>query len=243
MYRTPSLRVLVFALVIAAFLVVSGCSGGGGDTGADSGSSGQSATAPEGNDGSTTASEGSLYTPSYQPNGSETALIKTSKGDVTVKLFGDDAPIHVGNFVELAEKGFYDGTKFHRYVPGFVVQGGDPNSKALSSEGVVDMAYRQETGQIRPGEQPLGTGGPGYTIKAEYDPAINPNKHAEGALGMARSQMPDSAGSQFYFALAPLPQLDGSYTVFGQITEGMDVMKALGIGDEILSIEITGKTE
>lgn len=236
--RSKLLTVLV-AFTFVAILAVTGCSADGKSAGAD----GKSDTPSQESTESPTGSEGSLYTPSYTPNGNESAIIKTSKGDITVKLFGKDAPIHVGNFVELAEKGFYDGTKFHRYVPGFVVQGGDPNTRGLSSAEVVETAQRQESGQIRPGEQPLGTGGPGYSIKAEYDPAVNPNKHLEGALGMARSQMPDSAGSQFYFALAPLAQLDGGYTVFGQITEGMDVMKMLGIGDEITGIEITGKTE
>jgi peptidyl-prolyl cis-trans isomerase B (cyclophilin B) len=182
-----------------------------------------------------------LYTPEYKPTGTEVALIKTNKGDIKVELFGKEAPIHVGNFVELAEKGFYDKVKFHRYEPGFVVQGGDPQTKDYSAEDVASLVERQNAGQYGAGEPAFGTGGPGYFIKGEFDPAANPKKHVVGALGMARSQSPDSAGSQFYFALQPLPQLDGSYTVFGVVTEGLDVMNELRIGDSITSIEITGK--
>lgn len=182
--------------------------------------------------------EETLYTPEYKPNGNEVAVMKTSKGEVTIELYGKDAPIHVGNFVELSRKGFYDDLKFHRYVADFVIQGGDPQTKDLSGEKVADIVKRQEAGQYDPADPALGTGGPGYFIKAEYDPAVNPNKHVEGALGMARSQMPDSAGSQFYFALQPLAQLDGGYTVFGKITKGMDVVKQLRAGDVIESVEI-----
>jgi peptidyl-prolyl cis-trans isomerase B (cyclophilin B) len=172
-----------------------------------------------------------LYTPAYKPNGRETATIKTSKGDVVVELYGADAPVHVGNFVELAEKGFYDDTKFHRYEPGFVVQGGDPQTRQLTPQQVLDA--------IATGNPPLGTGGPGYVIKGEFDPRTNPHTHTAGALGMARAQAPDSAGSQFYFALEPLPMLDGSYTVFGSVVEGLDVVRALRLGDTIESVTIS----
>ena len=101
-----------------------------------------------------------LYTPKYQPNGNEVAVIKTSKGDIRVELAGNDAPIHVGNFVELAQKGFYDNLKFHRYVPGFVIQGGCPNTRELDSEQV-------KAAEGNPFAR-LGTGGPGYTIHEEY---------------------------------------------------------------------------
>lgn len=179
--------------------------------------------------------EGQLYTPAYKPNGKETAIFTTSKGEIEVELFGTDAPIHVGNFVELVEKGFYDQTKFHRYEEGFVVQGGDPQTKDMTSEEVVAEVQSQATA--------LGTGGPGYMIKGEFDPASNPNKHGEGALGMARSQSPDSAGSQFYFTLNASPFLDGNYTVFGQVTKGLDVMKALRVGDTVDKIVIVGATK
>jgi len=185
----------------------------------------------------------SEYTPEYKPSGREKAVISTSEGDITVELFGDVAPTHVGNFVELSRKGFYDDTCFHRYVPGFVIQGGDPKTKGLSCDEVVKIVRRQDSGMYTPGEPLFGTGNPGYFIKGEFDPAINPNTHVEGALGMARSESPDSAGSQFYFALQELPNLDGGYTVFGRITDGLDVMRALRIGHGIISISIIDAVE
>lgn len=167
------------------------------------------------------------YTPEYQPNGNEVAIVKTSKGDIKVELAGKDAPIHVGNFVELAQKGFYDNLKFHRYVPGFVIQGGCPNTRDLDSARVAEG---------RPGDR-LGTGGPGYNIKGEFK--TNPNNvHDDGSLAMARSQSPDSAGSQFYFCLGAQPMLDSGYTVFGQTIEGKDVINELRAGDVIETIEI-----
>ena len=172
-----------------------------------------------------------IYTPEYQPNGEEVAIIVTSKGTIRVQLAGNDAPIHVGNFVELAKKGFYDNLKFHRYVPGFVVQGGDPNTRELDSAQVaaaVDNPFMR-----------LGTGGPGYTIKEEF--TTNPhNSHEDGALAMARSQHPDSAGSQFYLCLGSQHNLDSGYTVFGQTIEGKDVVSQLRAGDVIESVIIEG---
>ena len=144
-----------------------------------------------------------LYTPKYQPNGNEVAVIKTSKGDIRVQLAGKDAPIHVGNFVELATKGFYDNLKFHRYVPGFVIQGGCPNGN--------------------------GMGGPGYSIKGEFaaNGVANDLKHTEGVLSMARAMHPDSAGSQFFIMHKTSPHLDGSYAAFGKVIEGMDVVNKI----------------
>ncbi|NGM16585.1 peptidylprolyl isomerase [Eggerthellaceae bacterium zg-893] len=175
-----------------------------------------------------------LYTPAYQPTGEEVAVIKTSKGDITVQLAGKDAPIHVGNFVELAQKGFYDNLKFHRYVPGFVIQGGCPNTRDLTPEEVVHQAASPFGG--------LGTGNPGYSIKEEF--TTNPNNsHEDGALAMARSQNPDSAGSQFYLCLGPQHGLDSGYTVFGQTIDGLDVIATLRVGDVIEGIEIKNAAE
>ena len=157
-----------------------------------------------------------LYYPEYKPTGKEIAVVKTSKGTIRVQLAGLDAPIHVGNFVELSTKGFYNGLKFHRYEPDFVIQGGDPKGN--------------------------GTGGPGYSIHEEY--TTNPNNsHEDGALAMARSSMPNSAGSQFYFCLGAQHFLDPNYTVFGQTVEGLDVIKELRAGDTIESIEIENLAE
>ena len=170
-----------------------------------------------------------LYTPTYQPAGDEIAVFETPRGTIEVKLDAAGAPIHVANFCELAEKGFYDGTKFHRLEPGFVIQGGDPNTRDMTSEEVVRGG--------RPGAPRPGTGGPGYCIKAEY--RTNPNNsHEDCALAMARSQMPDSAGSQFYFCLGAQHFLDPNYTVFGQTISGQDVIRQLRKGDEITHVSI-----
>ena len=157
-----------------------------------------------------------LYTPEYKPTGEEIAVFTTNKGTIRVQLAGKDAPIHVGNFVELAQKVFYDGLTFHRYVPNFVIQGGDPKGN--------------------------GTGVPGYRIQQEF--TTNPNNsHEDGALAMARSSNPDSAGSQFYFCLGAQHFLDPNYTVFGQTLEGFDTIAALRQGDTIESIVIENAAE
>ena len=170
-----------------------------------------------------------LYTPTYLPTGEEVAVFTTSKGVIRVRLAGKDAPIHVGNFVELARDGFYDGLKFHRYVPGFVIQGGCPHTRDMTPE---DVAAGRSGRTGRP-----GTGGPGHRIKGEW--VSNPNNsHEDGALAMARSQHPDSAGSQFYFCLGPQHGLDDGYTVFGQTLEGFDVIAQLRAGDVIESVVI-----
>ncbi len=175
-----------------------------------------------------------LYTPEYQPSGEEIAVIKTSKGDIRIQLAGKDAPIHVGNFVELAQKGFYDNLKFHRHVPGFVIQGGCPNTRDLTSK---QVAKKSNNPYAR-----LGAGGPGYTIKEEY--TTNPNnKHLDGALAMARMQSPNSAGSQFYLCLGPQHDLDSQYTVFGQTIEGKDIISQLRVGDVIETVEIENAVE
>jgi peptidyl-prolyl cis-trans isomerase B (cyclophilin B) len=179
-----------------------------------------------------------LYTPTYVPNGREIAVIKTSKGTIRVRLYGKDAPINTANFIELAQKGFYDGTRFQRLEPGFVLQGGDPQTKKLSKKQVVKLVADQSRGVFAQGQPMLGTGGPGYAVKGEFDPKNVVHKHVDGALAMARNNDPNSAGSQFYFALASLPELDGKYTVFGGTIKGLDVVHALGIGDVIDSITI-----
>jgi len=141
-----------------------------------------------------------------------TALIKTSKGDILCELFAMDAPLSVTNFKQLADGGYYDGLTFHRVEPGFVIQGGDPTG--------------------------TGTGGPGYTIPAEIK-----RKHDKGALAWARTGdevNPDrrSSGSQFYITLEPTPFLDGSYTVFGQTIDGMDVVSSIEPGDVIETVDV-----
>lgn len=169
------------------------------------------------------------YEPKYRVVGDEVATFDTSSGLVRVRLDGEGAPRHVANFCELAGGGFYDGLKFHRHVPGFVIQGGCPNTREMTPS---------EVASGRPGRHGRpGTGGPGYRIREEY--TTNPrNSHEDGALAMARSQDPDSAGSQFYFCLGPQHGLDSGYTVFGQTIEGMDVIAELRVGDVINSVRI-----
>jgi len=163
-----------------------------------------------------------MHVSPVQVTGTETAVIKTSKGDITLEFFAADAPNTVASFIELADAGFYNGLKFHRVVPSFVAQGGDPLTRDLTAE------------QIRGGIGGAGTGGPGWTQKAEF----NSRKHETGTLAMARARDVDSAGSQFYICLAPQPSLDGQYTVFGQVTEGMDVVMSIQVGDVIESVTI-----
>ena len=129
-------------------------------------------------------------------------IITTKFGDIEVELYSDSAPKTVENFKALTKKGFYDGLIFHRIVPGFVIQGGDPYT-------------RNTTNRSR-----WGTGGPGWNIKAEF----NKNTHTRGVLSMARSQDPDSAGSQFFIVLKDSNFLDGQYTIFGKVKSGMDAV-------------------
>jgi len=143
--------------------------------------------------------------------GTFTAVIKTSRGDIEVELYGDKAPLSVANFIKLAEAGFYDGLTFHRVEPEFVIQGGDP------------------TGD--------GSGGPGYSIKREINPEL---KHVVGALAWARSNDPNSAGSQFYITLSETAFLDNAYAVFGKVTKGMEAVKKVKQGDIIKGI-VTNK--
>ncbi|MCH8814092.1 MAG: peptidylprolyl isomerase [Chloroflexi bacterium] len=147
-----------------------------------------------------------------------TAIVKTERGDITIQLRPDLAPEHVNSFVFLAREGFYDGVTFHRVIPGFVAQAGDPTG--------------------------TGSGGPGYTVPAEF----SDEKFVRGTLGMARSSELNSAGSQFYINFDATPTLDGQYTIFGNVSEGMDVVDCLTArdpsdpnappGDAIVTIEI-----
>lgn len=166
--------------------------------------------------------EETMHISPVQVVGTETVVMETSKGTIALELYPDDAPNTVACFIELADGGFYNGLKFHRVVPNFVAQGGDPLTRDLSVQ------------DIRAGIGGAGTGGPGWNQKAEF----NARKHETGTLAMARSREVDSAGSQFYICLAPQPSLDGQYTVFGQVTEGMDVVMAIEIGDVIESVTI-----
>ncbi|GJM04619.1 MAG: peptidylprolyl isomerase [marine bacterium B5-7] len=141
-----------------------------------------------------------------------TAVIETKFGDIELRFFPGDAPKHVENFLTLAKSGFYNGTIFHRVIPGFMIQGGDPNTK-----GTDKSLY--------------GTGGPDHSVPAEF----NKRPHKRGILSMARSQDPNSAGSQFFIVVQDSKFLDGQYTVFGEVTKGME------IADKIVSQKRDGR--
>lgn len=138
--------------------------------------------------------------------------IETDKGTIKAELYVKQAPITTKNFIDLANSGFYNGLKFHRVEPGFVVQGGDPNGD--------------------------GTGGSGKTIPLEINPEL---KHVKGALAMARMQDPNSATSQFYITLAETPFLDGQYAVFGKVIQGIDVVGKIKVGDRMNKVTISDK--
>lgn len=139
------------------------------------------------------------------------ATIKTVHGNIVFKFYPEKAPNTVNRIVELIKSGFYDGLTFHRVVPNFVIQGGDPTG--------------------------TGTGGSGKKLKAEF----NDIQHIRGTVAMARASDPDSADSQFYIALTTLPHLDGSYTVFGQVVEGLELIDKVQKGDKMLSVVIEEK--
>ncbi|OLZ10579.1 peptidylprolyl isomerase [Sulfobacillus thermosulfidooxidans] len=137
------------------------------------------------------------------------ATIETDKGTMVLELYPNEAPGTVANFAKLARSGFYDGLTFHRVIPNFVIQGGDPNGD--------------------------GTGGPGYTIKCETEG--NPHKHLRGSLSMAHRGR-DTGGSQFFICHSPQPHLDGVHTVFGRVIEGFDVLDSIRQGDHMTRVTI-----
>jgi peptidyl-prolyl cis-trans isomerase B (cyclophilin B) len=143
------------------------------------------------------------------------AVIETDKGTIEVELFADETPNTVANFEKLANSSFYDGTAFHRVIPNFMIQGGDPNTK---------------TGKGR-----AGTGGPGYTIKCET--SRNTHRHVAGTLSMAHAGK-DTGGSQFFICHTPQPHLDGVHTVFGQVTKGQDVVNKIAQNDRVTSVRV-----
>ncbi len=135
------------------------------------------------------------------------AILRTARGDITIEFRSTDAPLTVDNFVRLATSGYYNGTRFHRVIPNFVAQDGDPTGS--------------------------GSGGPGTSIRDE----LNRHRYARGAVGMALSG-PDTGGSQYYLTLTPQPHLDGGYTVFARVVNGLDVMDSILLGDRILEVVV-----
>lgn len=157
--------------------------------------------------------------PDGQDGASVEAVLKTDKGDIVLRFFPDVAPVTVASFLHLARTGFYNGVRFHRVEPGFVIQGGDPKSRDANAPDA-------------------GTGGPDYYLPAEF----NDRKHKIGTLSMARSQDPNSGGSQFFVCLGDQPSLDGQYTVFGETVSGMEVVNSIVPGDIIREVVIRPKS-
>ncbi|HEY0970908.1 MAG TPA: peptidylprolyl isomerase [Gemmatimonadales bacterium] len=151
---------------------------------------------------------------------SKQATFETNRGTIVAELYEKEAPGTVANFEKLANDGFYDGVKFHRVIPDFVVQGGDPYSRDLPA-----------------GDPRVGSGGPGYQIKCET--AGNPHRHVEGALSMAHAGR-DTGGSQFFMVLSEqnTRHLDGKHTVFGRIVQGLDVMREIRKDDVMTSVRV-----
>jgi len=154
-----------------------------------------------------TAADGTAGPKTEAPKGSR-AIIKTKFGDIEIKFYPDVAPRHVENFIKLAKSGFYNGTIFHRVIPGFMIQGGDPNTKESLKKDI------------------YGQGGPGYTIKAEFSDI----PHKRGIVSMARAADPDTAGSQFFIVVEDSRFLDRKYSVFGEVTKG------IGVADKIVNL-------
>ena len=181
--KGDQVRAIIAAVSVTAIIFTSGCD----LFGATKPSTNKSAPQP-----TTTKKENKLQ---------EVAVINTRHGEIVLKLFPDVAKAHVASFKKLSKDGFYNKTTFHRVIPGFMIQGGDPNSKNADARNT------------------HGTGGPGYELPAEFSDL----KHKRGILSAARSQNPDSAGSQFFICVADALFLDGQYTVFGEVVSGMDV--------------------
>lgn len=234
-----SARVLAFGVAVAflAVLALAGCSNQGSGavpapsaqgsylngSGDQTDTAGSAATTGDSANQETNASGVVLHTSKYKPNGKEIAVVKTDRGSFEIAFFPKDAPNTVATFIELSLKGFYDGILFHRVVPNFVVQAGDPQTKDPNAD-----------------PNSFGLGGPGFNLKAEF----NKRKHVTGAVAMAHNAVdPDSAGSQFYVTLSPQSRLDGQYTIFGQVIKGMDVVKQIQMGDKIDSITILNATK
>lgn len=224
--RTIALTTLAF--VVLSGMMMAGC-GESGDT--EQTENQAESTSPVAEESSQALPESSnpqpvLKTvadfPDDQDGAEVEAVIKTVKGDIVLQFYPDVAPVTVASFLNLARSGFYNGTRFHRVVKEpepFVIQGGDPKSRD-------------------PNAPDVGTGGPGYYIPAEF----SERPHLRGTLSMARSQDPNSGGSQFFICLADTPFLDGQYTVFGDVVSGMEVVDAIEQGDVMNEIIVRPKT-
>ncbi|MCY7483011.1 peptidylprolyl isomerase [Paenibacillus alvei] len=190
----------IFTLMLAVLLIVAGC--GNKPASEQNGAADTTNTAQDSNKQASKNEKEDTKKPSNSKN--PIVTIEMESGDsMEIELYPDKAPNTVNNFISLVNKGFYDGTIFHRVIPGFMIQGGDP--------------------------QGIGIGGPGYSIKGEFsnNGVENDLKHTEGVLSMARSQDPNSAGSQFFIMVADAPHLDGDYAAFGKVIKGMETAQAI----------------
>jgi peptidyl-prolyl cis-trans isomerase B (cyclophilin B) len=151
------------------------------------------------------------------------ATFETNKGTLVAELYPAEAPKTVENFEKLANSGFYDGVKFHRVIPDFVVQGGDPQSRDLPA-----------------GDRRIGTGGPGWQIECETDSKTNPHKHQVGSLSMAHAGK-NTGGSQFFIVLSEsnTRHLNGVHTVFGKVTQGLEILPKIAPNDSMTSVRVT----
>jgi peptidyl-prolyl cis-trans isomerase B (cyclophilin B) len=206
------LKVSMLLVFIAALVIAGGC----GKRSEAGGQAGSPSASPDESSSASASASPSASAPAAVPTGSSDknplVTIEMDNGHtIKVELYPQVAPNTVNNFISLVKKGFYDGLIFHRVIPGFMIQGGDP--------------------------QGTGTGGPGYSIKGEFtnNGFKNDLKHTRGVISMARAQSPDSAGSQFFIMAADYPSLDGDYTAFGKVTEGLDTV------DEIVNQKIDPK--
>ena len=198
------MRVLLYGIVMFGVVACSGQDGGTA-TSDTATTSAATETTPAADTAATSAtSTGAQQEKPMSAYENKVVELHTSAGQINIRFFPDVAPNHVRNFIDLAQQGFYDGTKFHRVIPGFMIQGGDPNTK---------------------GGDPStwGTGNAEKNVKAEF----NTVSHKRGIVSMARSQHPDSASSQFFVVTSDSPFLDNQYTVFGQVTKGMEVADAI----------------
>ncbi|MEO8581272.1 MAG: peptidylprolyl isomerase [Patescibacteria group bacterium] len=207
----------LFSIALSS-LILAGCSSSVGDTSSDISLSDTKDTSKQTN-------SKQLQIPTEAPMkkladfekiDAKTAVISTNKGEIEVELYPDMAPVTVASFLSLIQSKFYDGVIVHRVEPGFVIQVGDPKTK--------------EAGK----EAEWGTGGPGYTIPDEFSSDYKYDQ--EGILAMAKTSAPNSGGSQFFITLGPAEFLNGSYTVFGKVTKGMDVVKNIAVGDKITTV-------
>ncbi|MEC4806586.1 MAG: peptidylprolyl isomerase [Jaaginema sp. PMC 1079.18] len=220
---------------------------GVGLVGCDSQSANSSATTTSNTENRTITSQASNSDMTQLPKleGKATVVMTVNGSPITIEVDGDNAPITAGNFVDLVERGFYDGLTFHRVVKSpqpFVAQGGDPEGTGMGS--FIDPDTKQP--RYIPLEiKPQGADEPiyGKTLKQAGVTASPVLAHTRGAVAMARSQMPNSASSQFYFALTELQFLDGDYAVFGYVTEGMDAVDAIAQGNSIDTAEVTAGGE